>query len=221
MLLRKWTFILCLIIGILFIIFPEWDIAISRHFYVPGEGFIYAKKPWAQLIFRGIPILTSVFVACLVLVAGTKFFLSENKRDTLKSPMIFLLIALAFGPGLSVNLLLKENFGRARPSQIVELGGTKEFSRAGHYTDQCTSNCSFSSGHASMGFYFTSFSYIVPAPYQAAVFIGGTLFGSFVGTGRIVQGGHFFSDVIFSFLVIMIINKISFRIWRRICKKLP
>jgi lipid A 4'-phosphatase len=72
-----------------------------------------------------------------------------------------------------------------------------------------------------MGFYFTAFSYIVPVPYQAVVFVAGTLFGGLVGAGRIIQGGHFFSDVIFSFLVIMIINKISFRIWRRICKKLP
>ena len=221
MLLRKWTFILCLIIGILFIIFPEWDVAISKYFYVTGEGFIYAKKPWIEMVFRGIPIITSVFVSCLVLVTGAKFFLSEKKSDSLKSPMIFLLVALAFGPGLTVNWMLKENFGRARPSQIVELGGTKEFSRAGHYTDQCTTNCSFSSGHASMGFYFTAFSYIVPVPYQAVVFIAGTLFGGLVGAGRIIHGGNFFSDVIFSFLVIMIINKISFRIWRRICKKLP
>ena len=64
-----------------------------------------------------------------------------------------------------------------------------------------------------MGFYFTSFSYIVPALYQAAVFTTGALFGSVVGIGRIVQGGHFFSDVIFSFLVIMLMNEISFRIW--------
>ena len=219
MLLRKWTFIICLIIGTLFIIFPEWDIAISSYFYVPGEGFIYAKKQWVELIFRSIPIITIVFTSCLVLFAGTKFFLSENKRDILKSPMIFLLIALALGPGLSVNFILKENFGRARPSHVVELGGTKTFTRAGHYTDQCMTNCSFSSGHASMGFYFTSFSYIAPAPYQAAVFVAGTVFGGVVGMGRIIQGGHFCSDVIFSFLVIMLMNEISFRIWRRLWNK--
>lgn len=218
--LRKWTFILCLIIGILFIIFPQWDIVVSKYFYVVGEGFVYSTKPWVKLLFRGVPILTTVFVTCLILVIVAKFFLSEKKSDTIKSPMIFLLIALAFGPGLTVNWMLKENFGRARPSQVVELGGTKEFSRAGHYTDQCTTNCSFSSGHASMGFYFTSFSYIVPAPYQAIVFVVGALFGGFVGIGRIMQGGHFFSDVIFSLLVVMIINEISFRMWRRICKKL-
>ena len=219
--LRKWTFILCLIIGILFIIFPQWDISISKYFYVVGEGFVYSAKPSVKLLFRGVPILTAVFVSCLVLVIIAKFFLSEKKSDSLKSPMFFLLIALAFGPGLTVNWMLKENFGRARPTQVVELGGTKEFTRAGHYTDQCTSNCSFSSGHAAMGVYFTSFSYIVPAPYQAVIFVLGALFGGFVGVGRIMQGGHFFSDVIFSFLVIMIINEISFRIWRRICKKLP
>ena len=211
--LRKWTFIFTAIIGILLIIFPGIDLAISNYFYVPGEGFVYAKEPWAQAIFRGIPIVAVILVISLVLGILFKFFVCKNKKDTLKSPMIFLLIALAFGPGLSVNLLLKENFGRARPSQVTELGGTKEFSRAGHYVDQCQTNCSFSSGHASMGFYFTSFSYIVPALYQAAVFTTGALFGSVVGIGRIVQGGHFFSDVIFSFLVIMLMNEISFRIW--------
>ncbi len=214
--LRKWTFIFTAIIGILLIIFPEIDLAISNHFYVPGEGFVYAKQPWAQAIFNGIPVVSTILTASLLVGLIFRFF---SKGNTLKSPMIFLLIALAIGPGLSVNFLLKENFGRARPHQVTELGGTKEFSRAGHYTDQCQSNCSFSSGHASMGFYFTSFSYIVPAPYQPAVFVAGALFGGVVGMGRIVQGGHFFSDVIFSFLVIMLINEISFRIWRRLCQK--
>ena len=219
--LRKWTFIFTAIIGILLIIFPSVDLAVSNHFYVPGEGFIYAKEPWAQAIFKGIPVVATVTSVSLSIIILFQFFRNRASIKTLKSPVLFLLIALALGPGFSVNLLLKENFGRARPHQVTELGGTKEFSRAGHYTDQCETNCSFSSGHASMGFYFTSFSYIVPAPYQAAVFVTGAVFGGVVGMGRIVQGGHFFSDVIFSFLVIMLMNEVSFRIWRRLCRERP
>ena len=170
-------------------------------------------------MFHLIPMMTTCLVIFLCIGLSIKFFYSQNRREFLKSPMIFLALALLLGPALSVNFLLKENFGRARPHQIVQFGGTKEFTRVGHYTDQCESNCSFSSGHASMGFYVTSFSHILPQPEQSASFIMGLVFGLAAGFSRIVAGAHFFSDVISSLFVVMLMNEISFRIWKKLCNK--
>ena len=202
MCLQKWTFVICLIIGIILIILPDIDIAVSNYFYSVGEGFTHAKANWVEWVFRGVPILSGIVSIALSVGIFHKFIRSKTKAETLKSPLIFLLIALILGPGLAVNGVLKENFGRARPREVVEFGGEKEFSPAAHYVSQCKTNCSFSSGHAAMGYYFTSLAFVAPAQYQAIVFVGGFVFGSIVGLGRIVQGGHFFSDVIFSFLVI-------------------
>lgn len=216
--LRKYTFILCCIVGILLIIFPTWDIAISKYFYDPKIGFIYAHNSWAIIIFQGIPIVAMFTTIFLIFAISVQYYKCNNKRECLKSPIVFLLLALALGPGFSVNSILKENFGRARPRNIVEFEGTANFSPAGYLSTQCKRNCSFSSGHAAMGFYFSSLSWIVPPPYQAMTFLGGFLFGSIVGFGRIVQGGHFFSDIIFSFVVVMIVTEISFRMWKAIYK---
>lgn len=218
--LHKWTFIFTSIIGIILVIFPEIDNIISSYFYSSENGFIHADTLFVQLVFRSVPIISMILIIVLVLGILYKFLMHKNKKNVLKSSMIFLLLSLALGPGLSVNLLLKENFGRARPIQTTLFGGNKEFTAAGYYSDQCDTNCSFSSGHASIGFYFTSLSYIVPTQYKNLVFIGGAILGFVVGAGRVAQGGHFFSDIIFSFLVIMLANEISFRIWKKLCKKL-
>lgn len=211
----KYTFVASLLIGIAAITFPQIDIDISKLFYDSSQGFLYNQAMWVEVIFRGIPIITIIIVSFLILGISAKFFMCHNKSECLKSPLFFLLLTLSLGPGLCVNLILKENFGRARPREIIEFNGTKQFSPAGHYVSQCDTNCSFSSGHAAMGFYFTSLAWIVPLRKRALTFTLGTLFGTIVGVGRIAQGGHFFSDVIFSFIIVMIINEISFRIWKK------
>ena len=51
-----------------------------------------------------------------------------------------------------VNVLLKGFWGRARPNDILELGGEENFSAWFQYSDACSTNCSFVSGDASVGF---------------------------------------------------------------------
>lgn len=58
----------------------------------------------------------------------------------------FVVLALALGPGLVVNAVLKEHVGRARPAQLETFGGEASFSPAWTLSDQCAENCSFVSG---------------------------------------------------------------------------
>ena len=51
-----------------------------------------------------------------------------------------------------VNFFLKGFWGRARPNDILELGGKEEFTPWFKITDACLTNCSFVSGDASVGF---------------------------------------------------------------------
>ena len=43
---------------------------------------------------------------------------------------LFLFLGLLVGPGLVVNGILKDHWGRARPAEIIEFGGTAHFSPA-------------------------------------------------------------------------------------------
>jgi lipid A 4'-phosphatase len=211
--LRISFFIISVAAACLLILYPEIDIEISGKFYESGKGFLYAHNPYIIGVFKIVPLITKIFSLICILAISRKFFINYNWRDTLKTPAVFLLTAALLGPALTVSYGLKEHTGRARPRDIIEFSGSKYFTPATEISSQCTTNCSFSSAHAAMGFYFTSLAWIVPLPYQNIIFLLALSFGSFVGFGRILQGGHFFSDIIFSFIVIMIMNEISFRLW--------
>ena len=51
-----------------------------------------------------------------------------------------------------VNLVLKNFWGRARPNDVLELGGKEIFSPWYEMSNACLTNCSFVSGDASVGF---------------------------------------------------------------------
>ena len=62
---------------------------------------------------------------------------------------------------LIINIFLKNFWGRARPGDVLELGGKDDFSSWYQISDACTSNCSFVSGDASVGFALIIFHFLV------------------------------------------------------------
>jgi lipid A 4'-phosphatase len=129
--------------------------------------------------------------------------------------ILFVLAVLAVGPGLVVNVVFKDHWGRARPRDVVHFGGTRTFTPAFVISDQCDRNCSFVSGHASLPFAFVALGYFLRRR-RWAVYAAAAAFGGAVGLGRIVQGAHFLSDVVFSgifvFLVAYLLAHYVFRL---------
>lgn len=204
-----------ILLALLLTIFPKLDISFSSIFYVFPLDFVHKTDPIAVGIFRLVPIVTTVFGSfCFLYLL---YFIYQKK--SLSSPAFFLLITLVIGPGLIINYGFKEHFGRARPRHVLEFGGDKAFTPAARMSDQCKKNCSFTSGHASMGYYISSFSYIVPQPYKTIVFLLGTVLGSIIGIARVIQGGHFLSDVIYSALIVFLVNHLCFLFLQKV--KLP
>ncbi|MDP5020724.1 MAG: phosphatase PAP2 family protein [Rickettsiaceae bacterium] len=211
------------ILMLVFIFYPGLDITISEFFYYSEIGFKYKNQAVIQFFFRIVPALTKLFVAICFLYMIYLAIRHKNIKPALRSWAFFLFISAAIAPGLTVNSLLKENFGRARPSQIIEFSGKKEFTPAFIISNQCDTNCSFSSGHAAMGFYFTAIAYIMSTIYFNRIYILGLFFGTFVGVSRIVMGGHFASDVIASAFIVLFLNHIIYLLWKNKilkCKKL-
>jgi membrane-associated phospholipid phosphatase len=102
-----------------------------------------------------------------------------------------------------VNGILKEHWGRARPSQIVEFGGDRQFTPAFVPARQCERNCSITSGHAALGFSLVAFAFLVPDRRRRRLAVAAAIAaGSLFGLGRIVQGGHFLSDVVLSGILV-------------------
>lgn len=196
--------------GILFF-FPSLDVKVSGLFYDSGKGF-FLKDLWVcTFVYRAVEIfavglvVALVFFLVIVRIRQKPLFSLNQKR------IFYLILVLAIGPGLVVNALLKDHWGRARPYQVEAFGGEKAFTRAGVISDQCENNCAFVSGHASMGFYLFAFSFLWPRHRKKWTALA-LASGCTVGLVRILQGSHFASDVIFSGLVVYGVAYLSSRV---------
>lgn len=190
-------------IGVLLVAFPQIDLAISGWFYDPQAGFWLKDQPLVRFVYSLVPWVTRTVVIGLVLflLAGWTIYRRRIYFRQRRRTALYLLLVMAIGPGILVNTVFKDHWGRARPSQVVEFGGARHFTRPAVPSDQCEKNCSFVSGHASVGFYFLALAFVLPR--RRALWLAlGTTFGLGVGLVRIVQGGHFFSDVIFCGIIV-------------------
>ena len=209
------TIIAFAVLTVFFIFFPEVDIQIANYFYNHELGFLYKKNIIVQLLYKSIPLITKVFAIACLLYMVYLYIKHKKFKLILNSAAFFLFFSAIIGPGFIVNTVLKDNFGRARPEQIKEFNGNKKFTKAFIITDQCKKNCSFSSGHAAMGFYFTAIAYTAGALYFTRIYLLGITFGILVGLSRIIMGGHFASDVVISGLIVLLLNHLIFICWNK------
>ena len=107
-------------------------------------------------------------------------------------------------------------WGRARPNDILNFGGDAVFTPWYKLGESCFSNCSFVSGDSSVGFMFVIFYLItkIKAYFYLALF-----FGISLGLVRIMAGGHFFSDIIFSNIIVTASLMISIILYNRLYDK--
>lgn len=190
------------------VLFPEIDIAVSALFFDAGtRSFPFRVHPVGEFARKILPIF--LFAAAgLIALAGIMAAFSKRPFARV-SPRLALLVvvSLALGPGLVVNVVLKDNWGRARPSTIAEFNAGHQPARRHTpplvISDQCPDNCSFPSGHAALGFWTVSLAFLAPPRRRRAFLAAAIGFGVVMGLVRIAQGGHFLSDVAFSGLIVV------------------
>lgn len=187
----------------LFLLAPGLDLWASGLFYRPDSGFFLGDWGPARLAYRVVPVIVAINIIGVPLVVLIGRWRGRPLWGIDLKTGVFLVAVLALGPGLLVNAALKDHWGRARPTQITEFGGTHVFTPALLPAAQCERNCSFTAGHPSVVFALVAFGFLATGrrrrrAIQASVLV----LGAFSGLGRIVQGGHFLSDVVFSGLLV-------------------
>lgn len=196
---------------LLLILFPNFDIAFSKLFYNYQDRFIYKNNFIVKFFFWSIPIMTkTLFVVASLYLAYLIIAKHKTVNHRILAYSFYIMLSIAIGPGLLVNHIFKENFGRARPAQVKDFGGDKNFTRAFEYSKECSHNCSFSSGHAAMAYSLTNFAYVVPRFLFSRIYSIALLFGSLVGLSRVLMGGHFLSDILASCCTILTINHLLY-----------
>jgi lipid A 4'-phosphatase len=190
---------LVLIIGTLVFRYTDLDITISKLFYAPDIGFFKKdSNPWIFLYHYG------VFPGLLLAVSGLFVFgmgFFSKKILPYRKIGLFLALLMVIGPGLIVNSTFKNHWGRPRPSKVTNFGGKKPFLPVWE-KGKTTEGRSFPSGHASAGYYlFAPFFFLSRIKKKRGslffLFIG-LSYGTLMGIGRIAQGAHFASDVLWS-----------------------
>lgn len=201
--------------AILFTAWPALDLAVSALFFDPATGFSGEQNAVALALYRGVPIFSRVLI--LGLFVGLVVYALRRGKDARRRRMqlAYLVTVLVLGPGLLIDVALKDYWGRARPYKVEAFGGPSQFTPALVPSDQCDNNCSFVSGHASAGFFLVSAGFLGGALARRRWTLIGLATGAVFGLGRIAQGGHFLSDVVFSFFATWIAAWLVWRVFRR------
>lgn len=185
------------------VLLPGIDLWASGLFYRPGDGFFLGNWPPFRIAHEYLSVVVATYAIAVAALLLTGLAWRRSIFGLSPRAAIFLLLSLALGPGLTVNTIFKDHWGRARPAQIAQFGGEKKFTPAFVPSDQCARNCSFPAGDPAMGFYLVSAALLAgSAPARRNGVVAAVALGAALGVVRLAQGGHFLSDVIASgFLV--------------------
>ena len=165
----------------------------------------------------GLWIGTAVMVpviAALVL----KFLLPRRRLVLWGCVILFLIATITLGPGLLVNVVLKDHSGRSRPIDVTQFGGTEHFVAWWDPRGDCPGNCSFVSGDVSGAVWTIAPAALVPPPWRALAYGAALALGIGMAAVRIMAGGHFLTDTVFAgvftFLIIWVVHGLIYR-WPR------
>jgi lipid A 4'-phosphatase len=192
--------IAAILAGAIFVTFPQLDLAVTHAFF-DEHGTFYGTTFFGQTL-RAILRLASytIFAAFVIAYVSARLYARKRLVPTGRN-LAFLALTLALGPGLLVNVLIKEHSHRPRPFQTADFGGQWEFRPFGHFDGQCVTDCSFVSGETSTAAWSLAPALLTPPPWRAAVVGASLLFTLVMGVERVAYGGHYLSDVAFGALI--------------------
>lgn len=211
-------FCLWWVLLIIFSAFPQIDLATSRYFFTPATcdatsqagdicGAFMAANNWflknLRMIFFRLPYVVAIIQLCMLIACYTQHgstFKAARARN-LKIALSSLLI----GPGLIVNVILKEHWGRPRPVSVIDFGGMMDFVRAGSFAGKCVSNCSFISGEAASAGWLLCLLIFIPQPARTGLFLPILAISLLTPVMRLAFGGHFLSDIVLGWLLAVVV----------------
>lgn len=205
---------LCAVAGFsaLFVLFPQIDIAVSGLFHDPAQGFAASHMPGLKQLRKSSTWVMAVLLGLALWRLCRACRGAAGARLGVMRPALCVLAGLALGPGLLVNAVLKEWWGRPRPIQVDLFGGDAPFAAAWRITDACASNCSFVSGEASSAAWMAG-AVLILAPGRILLASGVALYGAALSLNRLAFGGHFLSDILLAWamtgLVLAILHRLT------------
>lgn len=207
--------VLALPLAVLFVGWSRLDLDIARLFYAGNGEFAGHYAWWSEPLRHSF----QVFYSGCVVLAAFGLWRTWAGTEWLRRPRVswlYLLMCLLIGPLVVTHGLFKVPFGRPRPVEIAEFGGSRTFMPAFVPSRQCNWGCSFVSGETSSSTIpFMAAAIVVP---EAAplIILGGAVVGFSAGGVRMFQGRHFASDVAFAWLLMALVAALMLPLSRRL-----
>jgi lipid A 4'-phosphatase len=193
-------------------IWPGLDLWVSGLFFASKTGFDgFASGSWNQLrlaIWRLSEAVLALSILAFLAQRLAPFpLLRATRRLSGFTAALYLV-----GPGLLVDVVLKPLWGRARPAQVTEFGGTLTFTPPHVLSHQCTSNCSFVAGEVAGAVALAVVLFLVVDRLKSRITLSHRriaqgvilLVPLFVGVQRIAAGRHFLSDVLLATIFVLL-----------------
>ena len=204
-----------LMIGLsfLFMAFPGIDISVSALFTSPQGSFPLADDRLLTDIRDLNRFLPKLILTGLATTLLGRAFLRGQPIPVAPHKALFVLAVYGLGGGVIVHAL-KNLVGRARPDDILAFGGTDAFSVAWQLSGACARNCSFSSGEAASAMAMLALTVLVPGRFRLPALIVLAPLAVLFSGARIAIGAHFLSDVVVSWLILLILMVVLWRVFR-------
>jgi lipid A 4'-phosphatase len=202
----------CILVSFaIFAIWPAIDLHVSQFFYDPATGFVIDGHPLTEAL--RLTIWNLAILLCLLAAVGT--LLGTTGREVLLPTRAwgFIVTLYILGPGVMVETLAKPLWGRVRPTQITEFGGSLQFSPPNELVGLCTRNCSFVSGEVS-GATVTALALLLlrfhlgrrlPRTLSFLMLAAALCLPLAVALQRIAAGRHYLSDTVFALLFTLLL----------------
>lgn len=192
----------------------QLDIRLMSAFYKADPGwFLRNQQPWHWLYQYGT-------LPGLVLAAAglTGFYLSRTRSrwQNLQRHFLLVILTLIIGPGLLVNAVGKDYWGRPRPEQTQTFGGQWEY-RSVFSPGTPGRGKSFPCGHCTMGYAFLTLAVFWKRSLWIACMgsLTALAYGSLLGVARMAAGAHYPTDVLWSLgIVAMVIAVLYYWVLR-------
>lgn len=153
--------------------------------------FLYRWGTWPALL-TGLGALAYLLWSCI-----------QPRLVPWRRHALLVILTLALGPGLLVNVVFKNFWGRPRPRETTEFNGRWTY-QSFHERGVPGRGKSFPCGHSSMGYVFVVFYFLLRRRHRAralAAVAAAMVFGTAIGLARMAVGAHFASDVLWSALI--------------------
>jgi membrane-associated PAP2 superfamily phosphatase len=212
---------IAVVTGLVFGFYPGLDLEVARYFHaIEDRNNMFALRIYPPLMrARDVGLwVGTILVAPAACALIVKLLLPRKRMLISGRATVFLITTMVLAPGLLVNVLLKDHWGRPRPIDVTQFGGSQNFVAWWDPRGDCPSNCSFVSGDVAGAVWTIAPAALAPPHWRALAYTAALALGVGMATIRVMAGAHFPSDVIFAsiftFLIVWITYAVIHR-WRR------